>query len=84
MNYTHNIKSKSYVNHVLELLLRGVVTQGPHDGAQLLGGHRPVPVLVEHHEGLLEGVHLLVRQLDRVLVPCDTPSGWKTSTTVTK
>ena len=60
----------SYINHVLELLLRGVVAQGPHDGAQLLGGHRPVPVLVEHHEGLLEALQLLVGDLDGVLVSC--------------
>ena len=38
------------VDHVDELLLRGVLSQGAHHGAQLLGGDSPVTVLVEHVE----------------------------------
>jgi len=38
------------VNHVDEFLLGGVLSQGAHHGAQLLGGDRPVTVLVEHVE----------------------------------
>lgn len=42
------------IDHVLELRLGRVLTQRPHDGAELLGGDGSVSVLVEQREGLLE------------------------------
>merc|ERR1712100_267667 len=51
------------VDHVLELGLRGVLAEGPHDGAQLLGGDGSVAVLVEEGKRLLELLDLLFSQL---------------------
>ena len=56
--------SVSVVDQLLELLLGGIVPQRPHHGPQLLGGDRSVAVLVEHHEGLLKAIQLLVSDLD--------------------
>jgi len=42
------------IDHVLELSLCGVLSQGPHDGAQLLGGDGAIAILVEQGESLLE------------------------------
>ena len=51
------------VDHVLELGLCRVLSQRPHDGAQLLGGDGAVAILVEEGEGLLELGDLLFSQL---------------------
>lgn len=42
------------VDHVLEFSLSGVLTQWPHDGAQLLSGDCPISILIEQGESLLE------------------------------
>ena len=42
------------IDHVLELCLGGVLTQGSHHGAQLLGGDGAISILVEEGERLLE------------------------------
>ena len=42
------------VDHVLQLSLRGVLTQRPHHRAQFFGGDGAVAVLVEQRERLLE------------------------------
>ena len=46
--------SINLVDHVLELSFGGVLTQGPHDGAQLLRGDSSIAVLVKEGESLLE------------------------------
>jgi len=51
------------VDHVLELGLRGVLTEGAHDGAQLLRRDRTIAVFVKERERLLEFSDLLVGQL---------------------
>jgi len=51
------------VDHVLQLCLCGVLSQGAHDRAQLLGGDGAISVLVEQGEGLLELCDLLLGQL---------------------
>ena len=51
------------VDHVLQLGLRGVLSQRPHDGAQLLGGDGAIAVLVDQAERLLELGDLLLGQL---------------------
>jgi hypothetical protein len=43
-----------FVNHVLQLSLGRVLTQGAHHRAQFLGGDGAVAVLVEFGEGLLQ------------------------------
>ena len=40
------------VDHVLELSLGRVLAEGPHHGAELLGGDGTIAVLVEEGEGL--------------------------------
>lgn len=52
-----------FVDHVLELSFRGVLAQGPHDSAQLLGGDGAVTILVKEGEGFLELGNLLFCQL---------------------
>ena len=44
----------NFVDHVGELSFGGVLTQGPHDGAQLLRGDGSIAVLVKEGESLLE------------------------------
>lgn len=51
------------VDHVLQLGLGGVLPQGAHDGAQLLGGDGAVAVLVEQGKGFFEFGDLLFCQL---------------------
>jgi hypothetical protein len=51
------------VDHILQLGLGRILSQGPHDGAQLLGGDGAVAVLVKEGEGLLELSDLLLGQL---------------------
>ena len=41
-------------DHIVELLRRGLLAEGVHDGAELLGADGAVPVLVEQGEGLPE------------------------------
>ena len=55
--------SVDLVDHVLQLCLGGVLSEGAHDGAQLLGGDGAVAVLVEQGERLLELGDLLLGQL---------------------
>ena len=55
--------SVDLVDHVLQLCLGGVLSQGAHDGAQLLGRDGAVAVLVEKAERLLELGDLLLSQL---------------------
>ena len=71
--------SVSVVNQLLQLLLGGIVAEGPHHRPQLLGGHRAVsvllgqhilipgaahwPRLIKHEESLLVFLDLLVRHL---------------------
>lgn len=42
------------IDHVLEFGLSWVLTQWPHDSAQLLSGDGPISVLIKQGEGLLE------------------------------
>ena len=42
------------VDHVLQLRLCRVLPQGPHDGAQLLGGDGAVAIFVEEAERFFE------------------------------
>ncbi len=51
------------VDHVLQLGLGGVLSERPHDGAQLLGRDGAVAVLVEQAERLLELGDLLLGKL---------------------
>ena len=51
------------IDHVLQLGLGGVLSQGTHDGSQLLGGDGAISVLVEQREGLFEFGNLLLGQL---------------------
>ena len=51
------------VDHVLKLGLSGVLAEGAHNGAQLLGGDGAIAVLVEEGEGLLELGDLFLGQL---------------------
>ena len=44
------------VDHVLKLGLGGVLAEGAHDGAKLLGGDGAIAILIEQGEGLLEPV----------------------------
>merc|ERR1719163_744007 len=52
-----------FVDHVSELGLGGVLAQGAHDGAKLLGGDGAIAVLVEEGEGLLELGDLFLSEL---------------------
>lgn len=64
VTHHHQIAHNRYlVNHVLQLGLCGVLAQGAHDGAQLLGGDGAIAVLVEQGEGLLELCDLLFSKL---------------------
>merc|ERR1719391_1351150 len=54
------------VDHVLQLGLCGVLSQGSHDSSQLLGGNGAISVLVEEGEGLLELRDLFLGQLVRL------------------
>merc|ERR1719203_70710 len=51
------------VDHVLQLGLRRILAQRPHDRAQLLGGDGAITILVEEGEGLLELSDLLLGKL---------------------
>ncbi len=55
--------SVDFVDHVLELGLGRVLSERPHDGAELLGGDGAISVLVKEGEGLLELCDLLFSQL---------------------
>lgn len=63
------------VNHVLQFGLGGVLPQGPHHGAKLLGGDGPIAVLVEEGEGLLELCRGPEKQGTRTQ-RCSTPGSW--------
>ena len=52
-----------FVDHVLKLRLCGVLTERPHDGAQLFSGDGAVAILVEERERLLELGDLFLCQL---------------------
>jgi len=51
------------IDHVLQLSLCGILTQGPHDCSQLFGGDCTVAILVEQGKCLLEFSNLLFCQL---------------------
>ena len=51
------------IDHVLQLGLRGVLTERTHHGSQLLGRDRAITILVEQGEGLLELSNLLLGKL---------------------
>jgi len=56
------------VDHILQLRLGGVLAEGAHDGAKLLGGDFSIAILVKEGEGLLVLGNLLFGQrigLDR-------------------
>jgi len=55
--------SVDFIDHVLKLSLGWVLTEGPHDCAQLLGGDGAVTILVEEGEGFLELCDLFFSQL---------------------
>merc|ERR1719345_159452 len=55
--------SIDFVDHILEFRLGGVLSQGTHHSAQLLGGDGSITVFVEEGEGLLELGNLLLGQL---------------------
>merc|ERR1719198_2652298 len=51
------------VDHVHELCFRGVLAEGAHNGAKLLGGDGAIAVLVKQGECLLEFCDLLFGEL---------------------
>merc|ERR1719203_1429887 len=51
------------VDHVLQVSLSRVLTQRPHDRAQLLCGDGTITILIEEREGLLELSDLLLGEL---------------------
>mmetsp|Transcript_5766 Transcript_5766/g.11783 ORF Transcript_5766/g.11783 Transcript_5766/m.11783 type:complete len:206 (+) Transcript_5766:195-812(+) len=58
------------VDHVLKLGLGGVLAEGAHHGAKLLGGNGAVAILIEEGERLLELSNLLVGKLISHCVRC--------------
>ena len=52
-----------FIDHVLKLSLCGVLSEGPHDGAQLFGGDCAIAVLVEQRKRLFELGNLFLSQL---------------------
>ena len=52
-----------FVDHVLKFGLSRILTQRPHDGAELLGGDGAIAIFVEEGEGFLELGNLFLGQL---------------------
>ena len=59
----HCSQQPHLIDHVLQLSLRGVLTERTHHGSQLLGRDRAITILVEQGEGLLELSNLLLGKL---------------------
>jgi hypothetical protein len=55
-----------FIDHVLELGFGGILSERPHNGAQLLCGDGSISVLVEERERLLELGDLFLCQLVRL------------------
>lgn len=57
-----------FIDHILKLSFCWVLSEGSHNGSQLLSGDGTVPILVKEGKGLLELSNLLFGQLICLLV----------------